>query len=475
MKERGTFRSPTLCALRGIIDHADEVPSYAVTKARQLEGASRDAHVAPSAPGSATCAAPTPARRSTRTATARGARLHGGVGHDAAGGDARCHGERRRVAAHRRTSGRSSRGRWPTWCCTTPTRCRTSAAVRRPRTVWRTGAGWRGGVAMKLLVIGGTRSSAARPCEDAVTRGHDVTVFHRGPRNPRSCRRSSMCTGTGTAGSARCRAAPGTWRSTRARTCRGRCGRSSRRSATPSVTTGSCPRCRCTPDGTANGDEVAGASEPPFIRYGGDHRRDVRPAEGACEQEALAGFAGRCLIVRPGYIVGPARPLGSVHLLGAARRRGRPDAGARAPVPAVAGGRRAGPGRVHGGSSGGSDERRLRRGGAARAAHVGRGAARARPRGRSRTRLTWVGESFLRAQLGDGVFETLPLWDVDYPGLHRFDVRKAVSAGLRHRPFAETVADTLAWDRDDRGAQGRPQPEREAELIAAWRATEAAT
>jgi imidazolonepropionase-like amidohydrolase len=33
MKERGTFRSPTLCALRGITEHPDEVPDYAVRKA----------------------------------------------------------------------------------------------------------------------------------------------------------------------------------------------------------------------------------------------------------------------------------------------------------------------------------------------------------------------------------------------------------------------------------------------------------
>jgi imidazolonepropionase-like amidohydrolase len=33
MKERGTFRSPTLCALRGITEHPDEVPEYAVRKA----------------------------------------------------------------------------------------------------------------------------------------------------------------------------------------------------------------------------------------------------------------------------------------------------------------------------------------------------------------------------------------------------------------------------------------------------------
>jgi imidazolonepropionase-like amidohydrolase len=42
MKARGTFRSPTLCAIRGILDHADEVPEYAVTKARSLEAEGKD-------------------------------------------------------------------------------------------------------------------------------------------------------------------------------------------------------------------------------------------------------------------------------------------------------------------------------------------------------------------------------------------------------------------------------------------------
>ena len=42
MKARGTFRSPTLCAIRGILDNADEVPEYAVTKAASLEAQGKD-------------------------------------------------------------------------------------------------------------------------------------------------------------------------------------------------------------------------------------------------------------------------------------------------------------------------------------------------------------------------------------------------------------------------------------------------
>jgi imidazolonepropionase-like amidohydrolase len=42
MKARGTFRSPTLCAIRGILDNADDVPEYAVEKAASLEAEGKD-------------------------------------------------------------------------------------------------------------------------------------------------------------------------------------------------------------------------------------------------------------------------------------------------------------------------------------------------------------------------------------------------------------------------------------------------
>lgn len=44
MAARGTFRSPTICAVRGIIEHADRVPAYAVEKAREIEADSKTSH-----------------------------------------------------------------------------------------------------------------------------------------------------------------------------------------------------------------------------------------------------------------------------------------------------------------------------------------------------------------------------------------------------------------------------------------------
>ena len=44
MVARGTFRSPTIRAVRGILDHPDEVPEYAVEKAARIEANSKKSH-----------------------------------------------------------------------------------------------------------------------------------------------------------------------------------------------------------------------------------------------------------------------------------------------------------------------------------------------------------------------------------------------------------------------------------------------
>ncbi|HEX5936528.1 MAG TPA: amidohydrolase family protein [Actinomycetota bacterium] len=44
MAARGTFRSPTICAIRGILDHDDRVPDYAAAKAREIGEDSERSH-----------------------------------------------------------------------------------------------------------------------------------------------------------------------------------------------------------------------------------------------------------------------------------------------------------------------------------------------------------------------------------------------------------------------------------------------
>ena len=81
--------------------------------------------------------------------------------------------------------------------------------------------------------------------------------------------------------------------------------------------------------------------------------------------------------------------------------------------------------------------------------------------------VTWVDDGFLLEQ-GVQPWTELPLWIPEGPfaGMHEADTSRAVVAGLRFRPVAETLA----------GAAGAPAvagigltPEREADLCATWR------
>jgi 2'-hydroxyisoflavone reductase len=93
------------------------------------------------------------------------------------------------------------------------------------------------------------------------------------------------------------------------------------------------------------------------------------------------------------------------------------------------------------------------------------------------TRLTWVDADFL-IEFGENA-ETIPLW----PGgdsesdINTADPTRAYEAGLAPRPLAETVADVhaaeLAAPTPPREGTGLT-PEREAELLAAWNAIQAA-
>jgi len=95
----------------------------------------------------------------------------------------------------------------------------------------------------------------------------------------------------------------------------------------------------------------------------------------------------------------------------------------------------------------------------------------------SDARFVWMDESFLLDR-EVGQWMELPLWlaGEEAPFLQA-DVSRAVAAGLRFRPVAETVADTLAWAREtgaplvadtDRLGTAGMRPEREAELVGAW-------
>lgn len=97
-------------------------------------------------------------------------------------------------------------------------------------------------------------------------------------------------------------------------------------------------------------------------------------------------------------------------------------------------------------------------------------------------RLVWVAERFL-LDAGVEPWQELPLWlapgaNPAEAGFLAIDASKAIAAGLRFRPLAETARDTLAWTRSvqpqakDVGLATGPAglaPERERALLGAWK------
>ncbi len=94
--------------------------------------------------------------------------------------------------------------------------------------------------------------------------------------------------------------------------------------------------------------------------------------------------------------------------------------------------------------------------------------------------LTWVPTDFLVAQQVSP-WSDMPVWVPRGPdnGFSNIDCSKAIAAGLSFRPVTPTVHDTLAWWAtlpEERRAKLKDgiSPEREAEVLAAWKASEAA-
>jgi 2'-hydroxyisoflavone reductase len=230
------------------------------------------------------------------------------------------------------------------------------------------------------------------------------------------------------------------------------------------------------PDAVLPGaDDTTPTFQPPFPDTEEINDVSYGPLKVACEREARDGFAGRCLILRPGYIVGPFDPLD--RFTSWVRR-------------AAAGGEMLCPGP--------SDEvlqivdaRDLATftldGIEARTTDVfgvagpgetltwGSALRMMCDVGGAGTRLTWVDGGFLRSELGEGRWEALPMWDAtDASGLPGFDASRAIAAGLWFRPLSETVRDTLAWDQARSGSLTVGlTAQRERELLDAWRAASA--
>jgi 2'-hydroxyisoflavone reductase len=92
---------------------------------------------------------------------------------------------------------------------------------------------------------------------------------------------------------------------------------------------------------------------------------------------------------------------------------------------------------------------------------------------KSNATFAWVNEEFLTQQKVEP-WSDMPVWTGKESGLARTSIQRALSKGITFRPLADTARDTLAWFKSlpqDRQSKLRAglTPEREAEVLAAWK------
>jgi 2'-hydroxyisoflavone reductase len=323
---------------------------------------------------------------------------------------------------------------------------------------------------MKLLVIGGTQFVGRAFVEEAARRGDEVTVFHRGASEPADLPDVDHVHGDRDGDLDRLR---GRRWDVVLDTCayfpravREVAGLADAFGGYALVSTlGVHPD-----DMPAGWNEETPTYQPPFPDTEEVTGETYGPLKVACEREAVRAFGDACLIIRPGYIVGPHDPTDRFTYY---VRRAASGGEMLAPGPPDA------PFQV-------VDVRDLaifmldritaRDSGVYGVVGPGEPIAMrdvletARDAADANTTFTWASEAFLGG-LGDEVQIWFPMWEPG-SGAHTYDAGKARDAGLRHRQFRDTVGDTRAWDAD----RGRPDLRRglsaqqEAELLSAWHA-----
>ncbi len=209
----------------------------------------------------------------------------------------------------------------------------------------------------------------------------------------------------------------------------------------------------------------------PAVEEMGKEYENYGGLKALCEKAAEAAMPGRVTVVRPGYIVGPDDPSGRftyrpvrIDKGGEVAAPGAPtdpvqfidvrDLGAWLILLAERG--------ATGAFNALGPEKRLAWGDVLQACQ------QATP---NRSNLVWIPAEFVQKQK-----VAFPIWEPytgETAGFHTWSNARALKAGLRFRPYQETVRDTLAWFKTQ-GEGGRtrlagPKPEQEAELIAAWR------
>ncbi len=332
---------------------------------------------------------------------------------------------------------------------------------------------------LKILFLGGTGFIGPHQVEYAVARGHAVTLFNRGKRNPQLFpdldRRqgdretndyAALADGAWDAVIDNSAHKP-RWIAQAAAALRGRVGQYLFISSTGVYY----PYTR---DGIDENGTLATTDDPEPPAITGDNFGGLKVL---CEQETLRQFPGRGTVIRPHLIVGPGD--GSDRFTywpdriargGEILAPGNPDdpvqwIDARDLAAFCVGVLEEGLAGVYNAAGPYS------RCSVAELVHGIRATVS------NQLSFTWADRVFL-AEHGVGGWMDLTVWippEGGYTGMCTIDNRKAVAAGLTFRPLADTARDTLAWwqlQTDERREKRRAglAAEREREILAAWHA-----
>ncbi len=358
---------------------------------------------------------------------------------------------------------------------------------------------------MKLLILGGTRFLGRHLAELALQAGHELTLMHRGRSGPDlfpeadhriADRDGSLAVLQDGVWDAAIDTSAYVPRQVHAM-AEALAGRVSTYQLVSTISVYADPNA--SPHGLTDETAEVQTLEDPRTEtvtgatYGG--------LKALCEVAAWDGFEGRCLIARPGLLVGPHDPTGRFTWWVQRLLRG---------------GDNGGNGNGNGSDNGSDNDNDLlapgdpdspvqcidARDAAAWLLHqaeqgqtgvfnlsgpeapttMGQLLAAGAQALNSSARPLWVDEDFLLAQ-GVQPWTDLPLWlPRAEAGLHRIDIERALATGLQCRALARTFADTAAWAgaAPPPATEGPPRPsvglsaEREAALLAAWRAASAA-
>jgi 2'-hydroxyisoflavone reductase len=321
---------------------------------------------------------------------------------------------------------------------------------------------------MKLLVLGGTKFLGRATVEAALQKGHEVTLFNRGQTNPELFPEAEKLRGD---------------RATDLSSLTGRTWDAvvdtsayvphEARASAEALTDAAgyylfISSVAAYADLSQPVDEKSALAEleegQPDDRLAEDFS-NYGPLKVLCERAAAEGFDGATAVVRPGLIVGPHDPTGRFTYWPHRVAHGGEVLAPKPPDSKVQfiDVRDLGDWIVH------LCEQRVEGpfNGANRGVTWEALLETCREVTGSDAEFVWADPEFLIEQ-DVGQWLELPMWLHEDVGIHATDVSRAVDAGLTFRPLVETIRSTLAHAETTKEAG--LEREREADLIAAWKA-----